>query len=74
MFLGVTADVASWNADATAFSLLLYDNPLIGESRLNAVQLPHSVRERDSVRAAVTRSFRVQEQRRFACCAHRALL
>lgn len=30
MFLGVTADVASWNGDGTAFSLLLYDNPLIG--------------------------------------------
>lgn len=31
MFLGVTADVTSWNGDGTAFSLLLYDNPLIGE-------------------------------------------
>ncbi|CAB1108914.1 unnamed protein product [Ectocarpus sp. CCAP 1310/34] len=31
MFLGVTADVSSWNGDGTAFSLLLYDNPLIGE-------------------------------------------
>ncbi|CAM9584967.1 unnamed protein product [Phaeothamnion confervicola] len=29
MFLGVTAEVASWNADSTAFSLLLYENPLI---------------------------------------------
>ncbi|CAM9340439.1 unnamed protein product [Choristocarpus tenellus] len=29
MFLGVSADVASWNAEANAFSLLLYDNPLI---------------------------------------------
>ena len=27
MFLGVTADVASWNGDGTAFSLLLYDKP-----------------------------------------------
>ncbi|CAM9578851.1 unnamed protein product [Ectocarpus sp. 8 AP-2014] len=33
MFLGVTADVSSWNGDGTAFSLLLYDNPLIGEIR-----------------------------------------
>lgn len=28
MFLGVTADVTSWNPQQTAFSLLLYENPL----------------------------------------------
>mmetsp|Transcript_19896 Transcript_19896/g.60255 ORF Transcript_19896/g.60255 Transcript_19896/m.60255 type:complete len:159 (-) Transcript_19896:321-797(-) len=28
MFLGVAADVTSWNSEATAFSLLLADNPL----------------------------------------------
>ena len=28
MFLGVGVDVANWNADKTACSLLLYDNPL----------------------------------------------
>lgn len=56
MFLGVTADVASWNADGTAFSLLLYDNPLIGESvaflreREKKNRAPFSVdRERDSL-------------------------
>ena len=27
MFIGVTADVASWNGDGTPFSLLLYDKP-----------------------------------------------
>ncbi|KAG5191179.1 putative transport protein particle component Bet3 [Tribonema minus] len=29
MFLGVVAEVANWNADGTAFSVVLYDNPLI---------------------------------------------
>ncbi|CAN0466637.1 unnamed protein product, partial [Discosporangium mesarthrocarpum] len=29
MFLGVTADVGMWSNDASAFSLLLHDNPLI---------------------------------------------
>jgi trafficking protein particle complex subunit 3 len=28
MFLGVTAEVANWNADSSAFSLIIYDNPL----------------------------------------------
>lgn len=28
MFLGVTAEVTDWNADSTAFSLTLHDNPL----------------------------------------------
>ncbi|CAM9317601.1 unnamed protein product [Chrysoparadoxa australica] len=28
MFLGCTADVGGWNADKTAFSLMLYDTPL----------------------------------------------
>ena len=29
MFLGITVEVANWNADYTAFSLLLPDNPLV---------------------------------------------
>jgi hypothetical protein len=29
MFLGVTVEVAAFNAEGTAFSLLLYDNPLV---------------------------------------------
>merc|ERR1712216_179142 len=28
MFLGVSVDVANWNAEKTACSLILYDNPL----------------------------------------------
>lgn len=28
MFLGVTADVTSWNAECNSFSLVLYENPL----------------------------------------------
>ena len=28
MFLGITAEVTSWNAQSTSFSLLLYENPL----------------------------------------------
>eukprot|EP01041_Mallomonas_annulata_P006306 gene6304-12762_t len=28
MFLGVTADVSNWNAENTAFSLIIIDNPL----------------------------------------------
>lgn len=32
MFLGVNAEVAHWNAENNACSLLIYDNPLTGES------------------------------------------
>lgn len=28
MFLGISADITSWNAEMSAFSLLLYENPL----------------------------------------------
>ena len=28
MFLGVSADVTSWNAERNSFSLVLYENPL----------------------------------------------
>jgi hypothetical protein len=28
MFLGVTADIASWNTEGTSFSLILSENPL----------------------------------------------
>lgn len=31
MFLGVNAEVAHWNAENNACSLLIYDNPLTGE-------------------------------------------
>lgn len=34
MFLGVNAEVAQWNTDGTACSLLIYDNPLTGEWRV----------------------------------------
>lgn len=30
MFLGINAEVAQWNADNSACSLLIYDNPLTG--------------------------------------------
>jgi dissimilatory sulfite reductase (desulfoviridin) alpha/beta subunit len=29
MFLGVTADVTSWNAEKSTFCLVLYENPLV---------------------------------------------
>ncbi|DBA00078.1 TPA: hypothetical protein N0F65_000369 [Lagenidium giganteum] len=37
MFLGINAEVSHWNADNTACSLLIYDNPLI-----EFVELPPS--------------------------------
>ena len=33
MFLGISVDVSQWNAEGTACSLLLYDNPLTGTGR-----------------------------------------
>jgi hypothetical protein len=38
MFLGVTAEVTQWNADFTACSLILHENPLAGNDRWAAQQ------------------------------------
>jgi hypothetical protein len=40
MFLGVAADVTSWNAERTSFSLVIYENPLA-----EFVELPPSLSE-----------------------------
>ncbi len=49
MFLGISADITSWNADSTAFSLLLYENPLSGawfaKGFLKALLTPQSSAE-----------------------------